>query len=253
MIDAVGRVETLLVLGGTSDIGLATARRLVGDGCKRVVLAGRDAVGLKGACDSLVAAGAVNAESIEFEALDFDSHGGVVEAAFDHLGDVDVALICFGVLGDQTLAESDPDLARNIVETNFTAAASVGICVVERLKRQGHGCIVVLSSVAGERARRSNFVYGSSKAGLDAFFQGMAAALEGSGVRVLIVRPGFVKTKMTGAMKPPPLSTTPEDVADAIASALTTRKEIVWVPPTLRPVMSVLRHLPAPIFRKLPI
>lgn len=253
MIDAVGRAESLLVMGGTSEIGLATAERLIRDGCRQVVLAGRDAAALKNACNALQAAGAAAVEPLGFDALDFGSHENVVGAAFEILGDVDVVLICFGILGDQSLAESDPSVARRIIDTNFTAAASVGISAAQRLKVQGHGCIVVMSSVAGERARRSNFVYGSSKAGLDAFFQGMAAALEGTGVRTLIVRPGFVETKMTKGMTSPPLSTTPQNVASAITKALVTRKEIVWVPTPMRPVMSVLRHLPASLFRKLPI
>jgi decaprenylphospho-beta-D-erythro-pentofuranosid-2-ulose 2-reductase len=253
MIDAVGRVESLFVLGGTSDIGVATSRRLIRDGCSRVVLAGRDTTRLKELSDSLLSDGARSVEPLEFDALKFDVHEQVVEEGFERLGEVDVVLMCFGVLGDQGRAETDAGHTREIIETNFTAAASLGICTAQRLLTQGHGCIVVISSVAGERARRSNFVYGSSKAGLDAFFQGMAASLEGTGVRSLIVRPGFVKTKMTQSLKTPPLSSTPEDVAAAIVSALATRKEIVWVPPVMRPVMSVLRHLPTPLFRKIPI
>ncbi len=252
MIDALGGIESLFVLGGTSDIGVATARRMVEQGLRRVVLAARDTAEAKKVCEALIASGVESAESIDFEALDFAGHQNVVDSAFDHLGDIDVALICFGVLGDQTAAESDPDLARTIIDTNFTAAATLGIRIAERMKRQGYGCIVALSSVAGERARRSNFVYGSSKAGMDAFFQGMAAALEGTGVRTLIVRPGFVRTKMTAGLPAPPLATSPEDVADAIVSGIVHRREIVWVPASMRLVMSVLRHLPTPVFRKIP-
>jgi decaprenylphospho-beta-D-erythro-pentofuranosid-2-ulose 2-reductase len=111
----------------------------------------------------------------------------------------------------------------------------------------------MLSSVAGERVRRSNFVYGSSKAGIDGYYQGLAAALAGSGVRVMIVRPGFVHTKMTRGRKAAPLATSPEAVAAAIVRGLRRGHEIVWAPPALRYVMVVLRHLPRAVFRRLPL
>ena len=120
-----------------------------------------------------------------------------------------------------------------------------------RLRQQGHGALVVLSSVAGERARRANFVYGSSKAGLDAFFQGLGDSLVGTGVRVLIVRPGFVRTKMTTGMDEPPLSTNAEEVAKVVVGAIASGKEQAWAPPALRYVMTGVRHLPRPLFRKL--
>jgi decaprenylphospho-beta-D-erythro-pentofuranosid-2-ulose 2-reductase len=129
---------------------------------------------------------------------------------------------------------------------------SIGLVVARRLKEQGHGTLVVLSSVAGERARRSNFIYGSSKAGIDAFAQGLGHALAGTGASVLIVRPGFVPTKMTAGMKPAPLATTPEAVAAATASALAQGKEIVWVPAGLRWLSSVFRHLPTGVVRRFP-
>jgi len=125
--------------------------------------------------------------------------------------------------------------------------------VAEQLRAQGHGTLVVLSSIAGERARRSNYVYGSSKAALDAFAQGLSDRLVDSGVRVMIVRPGFVHTKMTAGETPPPLATTPGVVADSVIEGLAAGRPIVWVPSMLRPVMSVLRHLPRPVFRRLPI
>jgi decaprenylphospho-beta-D-erythro-pentofuranosid-2-ulose 2-reductase len=123
----------------------------------------------------------------------------------------------------------------------------------ERLKGQGHGSLVALSSVAGERARRSNFVYGSTKAGLDAFYTGLTEALRPSGVTVTVVRPGFVHTRMTEGLKPAPLSTTPEAVAEVIVHAVRTKTEQVWAPAAYRYVMSALRHVPRPIFRRLPV
>ena len=164
-----------------------------------------------------------------------------------------MVLVAFGVLGDQERDERDPAAAAEVVETNFTAAVSVGVAVAERLRMQGHGTLVVLSSVAGERARRSNFVYGASKAGMDAFYQGLGAALAPEGVHVMVVRPGFVKTRMTAGMKPAPLATTPEAVAQVVVDGLDRGARTVWAPPPLRAVMTVLRHLPTPVFRRLPL
>jgi decaprenylphospho-beta-D-erythro-pentofuranosid-2-ulose 2-reductase len=130
---------------------------------------------------------------------------------------------------------------------------SVGIPLAQRLQAQGHGALVLLSSVAGERVRKANFVYGSSKAGVDGFFQGLGDRLAGTGVHVTIVRPGFVRTKMTAGMKDAPLTTTPPVVAKAVADALARDREIIWVPAPLRLVMTVLRHLPRPVFRRLPM
>jgi decaprenylphospho-beta-D-erythro-pentofuranosid-2-ulose 2-reductase len=121
------------------------------------------------------------------------------------------------------------------------------------MKQQGHGTIVLLSSVAGERVRKSNYVYGSSKAGIVGFAQGLGDSLAGTGVRVMVVRPGFVKTKMTAGLDPVPLSTTPEAVADAIVKGLARGSDTVWAPAPLRGVMAALRHVPRAIFRRLPI
>jgi decaprenylphospho-beta-D-erythro-pentofuranosid-2-ulose 2-reductase len=127
----------------------------------------------------------------------------------------------------------------------------VCLASARRLRDQGHGTLVVLSSVAGERVRSANFVYGSSKAGLDGFCQGLGDALVGSGVRVLIVRPGFVPTKMTAGRDRAPFSTTPEQVAEVVVRGLQSGAEVVWSPPVLRWVMAVARHLPRAVFRRL--
>jgi decaprenylphospho-beta-D-erythro-pentofuranosid-2-ulose 2-reductase len=121
------------------------------------------------------------------------------------------------------------------------------------MKNQSHGWIVALSSVAGERVRRTNFVYGSTKAGFDGFFLGLGEALREYGVHVLVVRPGFVKSKMTSGLEEAPLAVTPDQVAEAVAEGISAKRELVWVPGPLRVVMSGLRHVPRPLFRKLPI
>jgi decaprenylphospho-beta-D-erythro-pentofuranosid-2-ulose 2-reductase len=251
--DALGEVQSVLVLGGGSDIAVATCRELAARRGARIVLAARKPESCDAAAAELRAAGAAAVDTVAFDATDFAAHEAFVRATFDRFGDFDVVLVAFGVLGDQERAEHDPAAALEIVQTNYTGAVSVCVPLVERLRAQGHGTIVLFSSVAGERVRRSNFVYGSSKAGVDGYFQGLAAALHGSGVGVLIVRPGFVHTKMTAGMKSAPLAATPEQVATATVHGIARGSEVVWVPAPLRGVMAVLRHLPRMIFRRLPM
>jgi len=251
MRDGLGAPQSLAVFGGGSDIGLATARTLVADRTRRVVLAGRHPERLADAAGELRAQGAALVECLRFDAEDGAAHGAVVDAVFERLVEVDLALLAFGVLGDQERAPVDPELASRIVRTNFAGAVSLTIPLVRRLRAQGHGTLVALSSVAAERPRRANFVYGASKAGMDAFFQGLADSLEGSGVEVMVVRPGFVHTKMTAGLPAAPFSTTPDAVAAAIVHGLATRAGTVWVPARLRWVMSAMRHLPRPVWRRL--
>ncbi len=249
MKDGLGSVQSVLVLGGTSEIALAIVGALVGQRARRVTLAARDQDAAATAAEELRAKGAEDVRVLAFEAT-ATSQDGFVEDAFAG-GDVDLVLLAFGVLGEQERDERDGAAARAIVDANFGGAVSVMVPVAERLKRQGHGSLVVLSSVAAERPRRANFVYGASKAGLDAFAQGLNDAMQGSGVHVMVVRPGFVHTRMTEGMKPAPFSTTPDVVADAVLTGLKRRAHTVWAPPQLRLVMAVLRHLPRPLFRRL--
>lgn len=252
MKDAVGSVQSVLVLGGGSDLGLAIARKLVDRRARTIVLAGRTPERFDTAATELRAAGATRVETIPFDATDFASHPGFVDDVFALVGDIDLVVIAFGVLGDAEKAERDAALALEIVQTNYTGVVSVTVPITQRLEAQGHGTIVLLSSVAGERVRKANFVYGSSKAGADGFFQGLGDRLAGTGVHAMIVRPGFVTTKMTAGMKQAPLSTTPDRVATAVVDALARDREIVWVPGLLRWLMSGLRHVPRRIFRRLP-
>jgi len=249
VIDAVGNPQSILLLGGTSEIGLATVEAFASDRPLRVVLAGRPSPRLDEAKARLEACGCA-VEVIPFDAREGDVE--VVAKAFTG-GDIDVALVAFGLLGDNEKAWTDVATAVELAQVNYTAAVGVGVALGERMTAQGHGSIVAFSSVAGERARRSNFVYGSTKAGLDAFYSGLTEALRPVGVHVTVVRPGFVHTRMTEGLKPAPLSTTPEAVAAVVVDAVRTRKELVWAPAPLRFVMSALRHVPRPIFRRLPI
>ncbi len=189
--------------------------------------------------------------ALDFDATRPDEHEAVVAEAFAD-GDVDVVLLAFGVLPDAATAAA-PDAAAAVVTTNFTGAVSALTASAARLRAQGHGTMVVLSSVAGERPRRSNYLYGATKAGLDAFATGLGDDLAGTGVEVVVVRPGFVRTSMTAGLGPAPLSVDASDVAEAVVAAVGGGTRTVWVPGALRLVMSVLRHLPRAVFRRLPI
>jgi decaprenylphospho-beta-D-erythro-pentofuranosid-2-ulose 2-reductase len=250
VIDAVGSPQSLLVLGGTSEIALAVAERYARTKPLRITLAGRPSPRLDAAVDRLRSAGAT-VSTLPFDARNPDTHEEVIEKAFAD-GDIDVTVVAFGVLGDQEEAWTNTDVARELAEVNYVAAVTIGVPLAERLRKQGHGSIVALSSAAGERARRSNFVYGSTKAGFDAFYTGLTYALKPHGVTVTVIRPGFVKSKMTEGLKEAPLSQTPEQVAEVVVNAVRNRREQAWAPAAMRPVMSVLRHVPRAIFRKLP-
>jgi decaprenylphospho-beta-D-erythro-pentofuranosid-2-ulose 2-reductase len=249
-MDAVGTPSSVLVVGGTSDIGLAVVERL-GTGTRlRVVLAARPSPRRDAAVRRLTAAGH-DAAVVDFDAEDTPSHAATVAQAFAG-GDLDVVVVAVGLLGDQEQAWQDQASAVRLLQVNATAAVSAGVLVAERLREQGHGTVVALSSVAAERPRRSNFVYGAGKAAMDAFFTGLREALRPDGIAVLVVRPGFVRTRMTDGLPAAPLSTTPGVVAQAVARALVERREVVRVPWAFGPVMAVVRSLPSPLFRRLP-
>lgn len=249
MRDALGRVQSALLLGGGSEIATALASALTVRGCRRVVLAGRRPEALEDNERKLRAAGAIEVATVPFEARDTTSHEKVIDDVFEEYGDIDLVVLAFGVLGDQHHFDADPEAAADAVTVNYVGAVSSGLAVANQFRRQGHGTLVVLSSVAAERARPSNYVYGSAKAGLDAFAQGLGDALIGSGARVMVVRPGFVHTRMTAGLPPQPFSTTPEAVAASIVRGLERNDEIVWSPGILRYVFSVMRHLPRALWR----
>jgi decaprenylphospho-beta-D-erythro-pentofuranosid-2-ulose 2-reductase len=251
MKDALGAPQSLLLLGGTSEIGLAIVRELAGSRLEKVVLAGRNESALDAAVADVRAAGVGDVATAVFDADATESHRAVIDDVFATHGDLDVVVLAAGVLGDQQEAEDRPEVAVELLHTNFVGAASAALHVARHLRRQGHGTLVVLSSVAGERARRTNFVYGASKAGLDALSQGLGDSLAGSGARVLVVRPGFVRTRMTAGLPDAPLATDPSAVARVVTGAIASGKETVWAPAAMRPVMMVLRHLPRPLFRRL--
>lgn len=250
MHNALHEPQTIVLFGGTSEIGRAIVDELVAPATRTLVLACRRP-------------DAAQPEHFERDGLDVvveyfdaaatDTHDPFVRHLAAEHGDLDVAVVAFGVLGEQADFDDDPAAAAGAVTVNYAGGVSTGLSVAGQMRRQGHGHIAVLSSVAGERARASNFVYGSSKAGLDAFAQGLGDSLQGDGVRVTVVRPGFVHTRMTRGMKSAPFATTPRVVGELTAAGMRKGRHTVWAPGILRYVFMVLRHVPRPIFRRLPL
>ncbi|WP_305093433.1 decaprenylphospho-beta-D-erythro-pentofuranosid-2-ulose 2-reductase [Prescottella sp. R16] len=253
MINAVGNPQTLLLLGGTSEIGLAICEQYLKKTPLRVILAALPNDPLRDAAVAqMKAAGATEVEVVDFDALDTESHPKVVDAAWSK-GDVDVAIVAFALDGDAEELWQNQRKAVLVANVNYTASVSVGVLVGEKMKAQGFGRIIAMSSVAGERVKRANFVYGSTKAGLDGFYLGLGEALAPFGPKVTVVRPGMVRTQFSAHVKEAPLTVNKEDVAELAVAASDKGKEIVWAPGPFRFVMMVLRHVPRAIFRKLPV
>jgi NAD(P)-dependent dehydrogenase (short-subunit alcohol dehydrogenase family) len=240
----------VVVLGGRSEIGVAVASRLASGAT--VVLAARRSDELDAEEAAVRAAGAADVERVEFDADDLAAQRPFLDGLVARHGRLDTVVVAFGILGEQARAERDVDHAVAIVHTDYVAHVAVLTHLAQILRAQGGGELVVYSSVAGARVRRANYVYGSAKAGLDGFASGLADALHGSGVRTLLVRPGFVIGRMTDGMSPAPFSSTPDQVADATVAALAKGRGEVWVPGILRPVFALLRHAPRALWRRMP-
>jgi short-subunit dehydrogenase len=240
----------VVIFGGRSEIGTELATRLAAGAT--VVLAARGADRLDDQVTAVKRAGATAVHTREFDADDLASHGPLVESIVAEQGPITTAVLAFGILGDAARAETNPAHAVAIVHTDYVAQVSLLTVLATTMRTAGTGTIIVFSSVAGVRVRRANYVYGSAKAGLDGFASGLADALHGSGVRLLIVRPGFVIGRMTAGMTPAPFSSTPPQVADATAKALSRGRRVVWIPWQLRPLFFGMRALPQFVWRRLP-
>ena len=241
----------VLLLGGRSEIGLETVERLASG--RVVVLAARRSDDLTSEITRITAAGARAVHAVEFDADSTVAHHAWLKKIVAEHGRIGVAVLAFGVLGDQALAEQSPVHAVEVVHTDYVAQVNLLTILANLLRAQGAGQIVVFSSIAGVRVRRANYVYGSAKAGLDGFASGLADALHGSGVHLLLVRSGFVIGRMTEGMRPVPLlSSTPEQVAAAVVKGLQTRAGRVWVPRVLRSAAFVMRLVPQSVWRQMP-
>ncbi len=253
MQNAFGDPQTIVLLGGTSDIGRATVRRLVRPSTTTVVLAARSPADASDFVAELTSLGVATVDCVEFDACSHSTHAAFIEGLASRHGDLDVVLLAFGVLGNPDDFVADPASAAPVLDVNYVGGVTMGLAVANRLRAQGHGRMVIFSSVAGERVRKANYVYGSTKAGLDGFAQGLGDSLVGSGASLLVVRPGFVHSKMTTGMKPSAFASSADDVAAAAERGLRSGAHTVWSPPAIRYVFSILRHIPRPIWRRLKI
>lgn len=251
MRDALGAIESVLVLGGGSDLAVATVEELAKERTRTVVLAGRDPAKLEAVAERLRSAGVTTVDVVAFDAADTASHEAIIDEVWASHPDLDLVLLAFGVLGSQATFDEDPAAGAEAAIVNYAGGVSAGLAVAKHLRAQGHGTLAVITSVAGERVRANNFVYGSTKAGLDAFTQGLADHLVGSGASVMAVRPGFVRTSMTEGMADGPMATTADAVARDIVAGLKRGAHTVWSPAKLQYVFAVLKVLPRPIWRKL--
>lgn len=240
----------VVIFGGRSEIGVELACRLAPGAT--VVLAARAADRLTAQVAAVRDAGAAAVHTKEFDADDLAGHGPLVAALIAEHGPIGTAVLAFGILGDQARAESDAGHAVAVVHTDYVAQVSLLTHLATAMRIVGRGRIVVFSSIAGVRVRRANYVYGSAKAGLDGFAHGLADALHGTGVRLLIVRPGFVIGRMTAGMKPAPPASTPAQVAAATARALERGRRMIAVPWMLRPMFVAMPLVPQFIWRRMP-
>ncbi|MGW5575333.1 SDR family NAD(P)-dependent oxidoreductase [Nocardia thailandica] len=240
----------VLVLGGRSEIGVEVARRLAPG--RVVVLAARRSGELGDEVAAMRAAGAAAVHTVEFDADDVAGHAPLLEKLTAEHGPLGTAVLAFGILGDQARAEADPAHAVAVVHTDYVAQVSVLTTLATLFRAQGRGQIVAFGSIAGVRVRRANYVYGSAKAGLDGFVSGLGDALHGTGVQLLLVRPGFVIGRMTAGMDPAPLSSTPDQVADGVVRALRRGRTSVWIPGRLAVLAAIMRLVPQPIWRRMP-
>jgi decaprenylphospho-beta-D-erythro-pentofuranosid-2-ulose 2-reductase len=250
MRDGFGRPQTVLVLGGTSAIGGSIADLLL-PGPGTIILAGRDAAALERACERLSRPGR-RVETMYYDATaPAAATVDVLAAAAARTGDLDVVLLCVGVLTDEALIGADTEAAEASLRTNMLGPMVAVHAAAHRLREQGHGTLVVLSSVAAVRTRPGLLTYGVSKTALDVYARRIGATLRGSGARILVIRPGQVRTRMTAGLPEPPFTTTAPAVAARVSSALRRGANLAYAPAVLRPVMTALRLLPAAVFDRL--
>lgn len=239
--------RTVLILGASSDIARACARRFAESG-DRVLLGGRDIDALARDRDDLAVRSGAACQVVPFDVLDAREEAFL--AALPELPDVVVMVV--GLLGDHASSEADPAAAGLVMATNYTGPARYLLAIASAMKGRGTGCIVGISSVAGDRGRGSNYIYGSAKAGFSAFLSGQRNRLAKTGIRVITVKPGFVRTRMTAGMAlPGALTAAPDEVAAAVIRAVEGKADVIYVRPVWRLIMAIIRAIPEPLFKRL--
>lgn len=239
-----------LVLGATSGIAQAFQQHVAARGA-HLYLVARDAAKLDAVRRDLLLRGAASVETCALDLDHTDEHIPMLQEALSKLGTIDVALIAHGVLGDQQQAEANYDAAACVLHTNFLSAVSLITWLANHFESTHQGTLAVISSVAGERGRKSNYVYGASKGALSIFLEGVRNRIDRAGVQVLTIKPGFVATPMTAHLKQGPLFASADAVAKGILRAIETRKDVVYLPGFWRVILLILRHIPESIFKKM--
>jgi decaprenylphospho-beta-D-erythro-pentofuranosid-2-ulose 2-reductase len=240
----------ILIIGATSAIAGETARAYATEGA-RLFLTGRNPEKLASVGDDLRVRGATQVETARLDVSQISSHRHVIDSAIRALGGLDVLLIAHGVLPNQTHCQERVADTLEALQVNFTATIALLTELANHFEAQRSGCIAVITSVAGDRGRQSNYVYGAAKGGMERFLQGLRSRMHRCGVAVVTIKPGPVATPMTAAMKQSPLFASPRRVGRGIRRAIERRKDVVYIPWFWRPLMAVIRSLPEPLFKRL--
>jgi decaprenylphospho-beta-D-erythro-pentofuranosid-2-ulose 2-reductase len=244
-------MKYVLVFGATSAIAQATVQLIAARGA-RLFLVARDAARLDSIADDLRVRGAPQVETLAADLSDYDRHGEIVTAALDVYPELDTVIVAHGVLPDQSECEQDAEAALASIDVNFMSVVSLLTPLANQFAAKSRGSIAVISSVAGDRGRQSNYVYGAAKSGLDAYLQGLRNRLSKSGVQVLTIKPGFVATPMTAHIEARgALWAEPEDIARGIVRALDKGSDVVYLPKYWAMIMLVIRCIPEWIFKRL--
>jgi len=244
-------MKKVLIIGATSAIAEAAARLYAARG-DALFLVARSEERLRIVAADLAVRGAMRSATATLDVTDFGAHAGVLDAAQRELGGIDIVLIAHGTLSDQARCEKSVELLRNEFDINAVSTLALLTLLANRLEEQRSGTLAVISSVAGDRGRQSNYVYGSAKAAVTAFLAGLRQRLAKANVGVLTIKPGFVDTPMTAAFpNKGALWAQPERVADGIVKAIGRRRNVVYLPWFWRWIMLVIRHIPEPLFKKL--
>ena len=240
----------VLIIGATSAIASETARAYAERGA-RLFLTGRNAAKLASVADDLRVRGAVEVQSAVLDVGQIPQQAQVIDSAIAALGGLDVALVAHGTLPVQSVCETEVDKTVDALHVNFTATVALLTVLANYFQAERRGSIAVITSVAGDRGRRSNYVYGAAKGGVERFLQGLRNRLHPSGVSVVTIKPGFVDTPMTAAVKKSPLFASARRVGRGIHRAIEHRRDVVYIPWFWRPVMMVIRGLPERLFKRL--